>query len=54
VGRRSLFGSAAPPFADALRVWYYECGLLSEQKYHRLFGDDLPPLPPHAFRKIEQ
>ena len=32
----------------AMQIYCYECGVLTEQEYHRLFGD-LPPLPPNAF-----
>ena len=31
------------------QVWGYETAVLTEEKYHRMFGD-LPPLPDHAFR----
>jgi len=27
----------------------YEAGLLSRERYHQIFGHDLPPLPDHAF-----
>jgi hypothetical protein len=28
-----------------VQVYCFECGVLTEQEFRRIFGDDLPPLP---------
>ena len=33
-----------------MQVYCYECAVLSEAEYHRIFGPSLPPLPNTAFR----
>jgi hypothetical protein len=33
-----------------LHVYCYECAVLTEAEFHRLFGHALPPLPDAAFR----
>jgi hypothetical protein len=44
-----LFGDKWCEPSRPMQVYCYECAVLSEAEYHRIFGPSLPPLPDAAF-----